>query len=210
MCRVMLITDYFECVWACEWVWLKTPVYTSERKFFTFFRQLWNSRDVWLSENNIKNVCNVRNRTEQYMMYVCSLTGKLRLKAGEGIQYGREEDWSTESLKKAFDDYCPVQNIPYEQNPFFTCVEKSGLYTVVSSVQLQPVHHPIMNHSKLNQNPSTPSWQMSLFCIGNKGVEHWVQSLIVKTHQRFNTLPCLRQSRNGQWLKQTHTQSAKN
>lgn len=50
------------------------------------------------------------------------------LKAREGIHYGRGEDRSIDALRTKFEDYCPVQNIPYEENPFFTCVEKAGLY----------------------------------------------------------------------------------
>lgn len=53
--------------------------------------------------------------------------GKQMLKAQEGIQYSKEEDWSTEVLKRKFDGYCPEQIIPYEQNPFFTCVVKSEM-----------------------------------------------------------------------------------
>uniref|UniRef100_A0A8C5ECI2 Cadherin domain-containing protein n=1 Tax=Gouania willdenowi TaxID=441366 RepID=A0A8C5ECI2_GOUWI len=53
--------------------------------------------------------------------------GQQMLKAREGIQYGREEDQSTEMLKMKFDEFCPVQNIPYEENPFFTCVERAEM-----------------------------------------------------------------------------------
>lgn len=48
------------------------------------------------------------------------------LKAREGIQYNRGEDQTTETLRAKFDNYCPVQNIPYDQNPFYTCVERAG------------------------------------------------------------------------------------
>lgn len=58
---------------------------------------------------------------------VCPLTGEQMLKAREGIQYGKGEDRSIDALKTKFKDYCPVQNIPYEENPFFTCVERAGL-----------------------------------------------------------------------------------
>lgn len=49
------------------------------------------------------------------------------LKAREGIQYSRGEDHTIETLRTKFDSYCPVQNIPYEQNPFYTCVERAGV-----------------------------------------------------------------------------------
>lgn len=61
-------------------------------------------------------------------MYVCCLTGEKMLKAREGIQYGRGEDQSVDALRAKFNDYCPVQKIPYEENPFFTCVERAGRY----------------------------------------------------------------------------------
>lgn len=66
-------------------------------------------------------------------MYMCSLTGERMLKATEGIQFSRGEDQSIDSLKIKFDDYCPDQRVPYEANPFFTCVARAGLYREVSS-----------------------------------------------------------------------------
>uniref|UniRef100_A0A8C9WY80 Cadherin 17, LI cadherin (liver-intestine) n=1 Tax=Sander lucioperca TaxID=283035 RepID=A0A8C9WY80_SANLU len=56
--------------------------------------------------------------------------GERMLKARQGIQYGRGEDRSIDALRTKFNDYCPVQNIPYEENPFFTCVERAGLRNV--------------------------------------------------------------------------------
>ncbi|XP_049902789.1 cadherin-17 [Epinephelus moara] len=53
--------------------------------------------------------------------------GEKMLKAREGIHYGRGEDQSIDALKTKFNDYCPVQNVPYEDNPFFTCVERAEL-----------------------------------------------------------------------------------
>ncbi|XP_054477494.1 cadherin-17 [Anoplopoma fimbria] len=49
------------------------------------------------------------------------------LKAREGIQYGKGEDQSIDALRTKFNDYCPVQNIPFEDNPFFTCVERAEM-----------------------------------------------------------------------------------
>ncbi|XP_029360941.1 cadherin-17 [Echeneis naucrates] len=51
--------------------------------------------------------------------------GEQMLKAREGIQYGRNEDQSIDALKAKFNDYCPGQHTPYEENPFFTCVERA-------------------------------------------------------------------------------------
>uniref|UniRef100_UPI0037E79FAD cadherin-17 n=1 Tax=Semicossyphus pulcher TaxID=241346 RepID=UPI0037E79FAD len=53
--------------------------------------------------------------------------GEQMLKAKEGILYGRGEDRSIDALKMRFDQYCPVQKIPYDENPFFTCVERAEL-----------------------------------------------------------------------------------
>ncbi|KAM9852106.1 cadherin-17 [Aulostomus maculatus] len=53
--------------------------------------------------------------------------GEELLKAREGIQYSRGEDQGTEALKRKFNDYCPEQKIPYDQNPFFTCVERAEM-----------------------------------------------------------------------------------
>ncbi len=76
----------------------------------------------------------LNNINTVYMIHVSSLTGTEMLQAREGIQYGRGEDQSIDALRAKFSDYCPVQNFPYEQNPFFTCVERAGLYADVSSV----------------------------------------------------------------------------
>ncbi|XP_074540100.1 cadherin-17 [Halichoeres trimaculatus] len=53
--------------------------------------------------------------------------GELNLKAREGFHYTRGEDMSMDALKTKFEEYCPVQKIPYDQNPFFTCVERAEL-----------------------------------------------------------------------------------
>ncbi|KAG5271851.1 hypothetical protein AALO_G00184830 [Alosa alosa] len=50
--------------------------------------------------------------------------GARLLKARAGLRYGRgEERGSREVLEKNFNHFCsPVHDIPYEQNPFFSCV----------------------------------------------------------------------------------------
>ncbi|KAM9782826.1 cadherin-17 [Neosynchiropus ocellatus] len=50
--------------------------------------------------------------------------GERLLKARESIQFTRGEDSGHDSLKRKFDDYCPGKTIPYELNPFFTCMER--------------------------------------------------------------------------------------
>ncbi|XP_076593748.1 cadherin-17 [Chaetodon auriga] len=53
--------------------------------------------------------------------------GRQMLKAREGIQYGIGEDHSIDTLKAKFDNFCSVQKVPYEENPFFTCVERAEM-----------------------------------------------------------------------------------
>ncbi|XP_041648545.1 cadherin-17 [Cheilinus undulatus] len=53
--------------------------------------------------------------------------GERALKAREGIHYGRGEDRSVDTLKAKFSEYCPAPRIPFEDNPFFTCVERAEL-----------------------------------------------------------------------------------
>lgn len=67
-------------------------------------------------------------------------TGLKLLKAREGIQYSIGEERSVESLKRKFDDYCSVQEIPYEHNPFFTCVQRAGVFPEQSSEELNGQH----------------------------------------------------------------------
>lgn len=55
------------------------------------------------------------------------------LQAREGIQYSRGEAQTMEALRSKFDSYCPNRNIPYEQNPFYTCMERAGLSPPPSS-----------------------------------------------------------------------------
>lgn len=56
-------------------------------------------------------------------------TGERNLKAREGIHYGQGEDRSIDTLKAKFDEYCTAHRVPYEENPFFTCMEKAGLFS---------------------------------------------------------------------------------
>lgn len=72
-----------------------------------------------------------------YFMHVCPSTGERLIKAREGILSGREDDQSIDALKAKFNDYCPGPMVPYEENPFFTCVERAGLCPHVSDIKLQ-------------------------------------------------------------------------
>lgn len=54
------------------------------------------------------------------------------IKAREGIAFQRaEEEHDTEFLKNMFIGYCPTSTISYEDNPFFTCMERAGVYAEV-------------------------------------------------------------------------------
>ncbi|XP_043973337.1 cadherin-17 [Gambusia affinis] len=64
--------------------------------------------------------------------------GEEMLKAKPGIQFSRGEERSINSLERKFDDYCPGQKIPYEQNPFFSCVATQEM----KRRNLDPVEDP--------------------------------------------------------------------
>ncbi|KAM8869376.1 cadherin-17 [Spinachia spinachia] len=53
--------------------------------------------------------------------------GTQHLTAREGIHYARGEDQSIDALRTKFNEYCPVQKIPFQENPFFTCVERAEI-----------------------------------------------------------------------------------
>ncbi|KAM9805986.1 cadherin-17 isoform 1-T1 [Syngnathus typhle] len=53
--------------------------------------------------------------------------GEHMLNAKETIQFARGEDRSADSLKAKFTDYCPSPTVPFDQNPFFTCVERAEM-----------------------------------------------------------------------------------
>ncbi|XP_015213238.2 cadherin-17 [Lepisosteus oculatus] len=54
--------------------------------------------------------------------------GAAALKASKVFMFDKEEDVDkVDHLRKKFDEYCiPKENIPYERNPFFTCVQQRG------------------------------------------------------------------------------------
>uniref|UniRef100_A0A3Q3IDD3 Cadherin domain-containing protein n=2 Tax=Monopterus albus TaxID=43700 RepID=A0A3Q3IDD3_MONAL len=64
--------------------------------------------------------------------------GERMLKAREGIQYSRGEERSIDTLKTKFADYCEVPKIPYEKNPFFTCVERAEMRRII----MDPLEDP--------------------------------------------------------------------
>ncbi|XP_040899734.1 cadherin-17 [Toxotes jaculatrix] len=78
-------------------------------------------------------VSQIPNKEHTFLFQINPNTGEISttkegeemLKARDGIQYGRGEDQSIDALKIKFNDYCPVQTISHEENPFFTCVEKA-------------------------------------------------------------------------------------
>ncbi|XP_033836798.1 cadherin-17 isoform X2 [Periophthalmus magnuspinnatus] len=65
--------------------------------------------------------------------------GAQLLKAREGIRYSRGEDQSLDALRTKFDHFCaPVHTIPYEENPFFTCVQRAE----IRKRNIDPVEDP--------------------------------------------------------------------
>ncbi|XP_071772931.1 cadherin-17 [Centroberyx gerrardi] len=78
----------------------------------------------------------IPNRQNTLLFQINPVTGEISttqegeqmLKAREGIQYARGEDHSSEALKRKFDEYCsPTEDIPYEHNPFYNCVERAEM-----------------------------------------------------------------------------------
>ncbi|XP_077577144.1 LOW QUALITY PROTEIN: cadherin-17 [Stigmatopora nigra] len=64
--------------------------------------------------------------------------GEQLLDARQKILFARGEDRSVDALKEKFNNYCPSPTIPYEQNPFFTCVEKAEM----RRTNLDPLEDP--------------------------------------------------------------------
>nr|XP_061789780.1 cadherin-17-like [Nerophis lumbriciformis] len=64
--------------------------------------------------------------------------GEQLLNARQTIQFAIGEDRSVDALKEKFNHYCPSPNIPYEQNPFFTCVERAEM----RRINLDPLEDP--------------------------------------------------------------------
>lgn len=54
------------------------------------------------------------------------------IKARESILSRGGDDNDIDFLKRSFDTFCPVKTTPYEDNPFFSCVERAGLFAKVS------------------------------------------------------------------------------
>ncbi|KAM6967481.1 cadherin-17 [Aplochiton taeniatus] len=79
----------------------------------------------------------IPNQQDTLFFQVNSVTGEISttekgqrlLKAREAIQYTRgETHGSSDILKKKFDEFCtPTADIPYELNPFYSCVQRAEL-----------------------------------------------------------------------------------
>lgn len=69
---------------------------------------------------------------ENLLKLVFSIIGAKLIEAREGIVLRKGEEHDSEFLKQMFDGYCPVKTIPYEENPFFTCMERAGLHVKVT------------------------------------------------------------------------------
>lgn len=84
------------------------------------------------------------------------------LKAREGIHYSGDEDRTMETLRAKFDSFCPVKNIPYDQNPFYTCVERAG-GSELKDGGLRPL---ISIHQSLSAENVTPSLNVDILQSG--------------------------------------------
>uniref|UniRef100_A0A667XGU3 Cadherin 17, LI cadherin (liver-intestine) n=1 Tax=Myripristis murdjan TaxID=586833 RepID=A0A667XGU3_9TELE len=80
-------------------------------------------------------VSQIPNRHNKLLFQIDPVTGVIStteegekmLKAREAILYSRGEGHSTDALQRKFEEFCPAQSIPYEQNPFYMCVERAGV-----------------------------------------------------------------------------------
>ncbi|XP_029101859.1 cadherin-17 [Scleropages formosus] len=87
---------------------------------------------------NYSIVSQIPDRLRKPLFQINSETGEIsttpegaeHLRARQDVTYGRADDGNAEdSLKKKFDEYCVRRDaIPYELNPFFTCVERSEMH----------------------------------------------------------------------------------
>lgn len=67
------------------------------------------------------------------MLSVFYIIGAKLIEAREGIALRKGEvEHDPEFLKNMFDSYCPGRTISYEENPFFACMERAGLYVGVT------------------------------------------------------------------------------
>ncbi|CAB1334669.1 unnamed protein product [Coregonus sp. 'balchen'] len=89
-------------------------------------------------------VSQIPNRDNTLFFQINSNTGDISttaegerlLKAREGVVHSRGGDFR-DSLKKKFDEYCtPTDDIPYELNPFYSCVQRA------ESRRLNPLEDP--------------------------------------------------------------------
>jgi len=79
-------------------------------------------------------VSQIPNRENTLLFQIDPVTGQISttaegesmLEAKAGIQINRGEGLMSDALKRTFDEFCsPTHDIPYENNPFYTCVEKA-------------------------------------------------------------------------------------
>lgn len=66
-------------------------------------------------------------------MLVFYIIGARLIEARDGFTLRKgEEEHDAEYLKRMFDGFCPVKTHSYEENPFFTCMERAGLHVEVT------------------------------------------------------------------------------
>uniref|UniRef100_A0AAY4DMY1 Cadherin domain-containing protein n=1 Tax=Denticeps clupeoides TaxID=299321 RepID=A0AAY4DMY1_9TELE len=80
------------------------------------------------AELNFSIISQIPNTLGVPLFQINGQTGEISTTpAGVWLIYGaREARGSSDVLRKKFEDFCgPVHNVPYDQNPFFTCVERA-------------------------------------------------------------------------------------
>ncbi|XP_047455537.1 cadherin-17 isoform X2 [Mugil cephalus] len=92
------------------------PDSPNARLHYSLVTQIPNSNNILLFQVN-PNTGEISTTRE----------GQQLLKAREGIQYSRGEDRTTETLERKFSEYCAPTKVPYNQNPFFTCVQRAEM-----------------------------------------------------------------------------------
>ncbi|KAG7476020.1 cadherin-17 [Solea senegalensis] len=93
---------------------LDDPETTNAHLTYSLVNQFPNTKNIILFQIN-PNTGEISTTEE----------GAKMLKARESIHYSRGEDRSLDALKTKFNEYCPGPKTPYEENPFFTCVERA-------------------------------------------------------------------------------------
>lgn len=95
------------------------------------------------------------------------------IEARESILSRQGDDNYVDSLKRSFDTFCPVKTTPYENNPFFACVERAGLFAKVScwliKLRINPLNiFPENANANLKKGGHIDRFQFNLVENGQK------------------------------------------